>query len=57
MTDREPASNPEFRVVPVTGPFEFASSIAFLPDGSILITERPGVLKLIDPRSGARRIL
>ena len=56
MTDREPPSDPEFRVVPVTGPFEFASSIAFLPDGSILITERPGVLKLIDPRGGTHPV-
>jgi glucose/arabinose dehydrogenase len=57
--DRDPFDSeavPGFRVVPVTGPFEFPSSIAFLPDGSILITERPGALKVIEANSRVHAI-
>jgi glucose/arabinose dehydrogenase len=35
--------------VKVAGPFEFPWSIAFLPDHSVLITEKPGRLQLISP--------
>ena len=38
---------PDFRVVRVAGPFEDPWSIAFLPDGSMLVTERPGRLQHI----------
>jgi aldose sugar dehydrogenase len=30
-------------------------SLAFLPDGRLLVTERPGRLLLLDPRTGSRR--
>jgi glucose/arabinose dehydrogenase len=33
--------------VPIAGPFELPWSIGFLPDGSILITEKPGRLSLV----------
>jgi glucose/arabinose dehydrogenase len=36
-----------FRVVPVAEGFEHPWSIGFLPDGDILVTERPGRLRII----------
>jgi glucose/arabinose dehydrogenase len=41
------SSTPDFRVVRVAGPFEDPWSIAFLPDGGMLVTERPGRLQYI----------
>ena len=46
----------EFEAVQIAGPFEFPWSIAFLPNGSILLTERVGRLQLIRPGSSAREI-
>lgn len=40
---------PDFTVQEVAGPFEFPWSLAFLPDGRILITERAGRLQIVDP--------
>ena len=51
-----PASPTEFEAVRIAGPFEFPWSIAFLPDNSILVTERPGRLQLIQPGSVAREV-
>jgi glucose/arabinose dehydrogenase len=41
------AVSDEFVPVPIAGPFELPWSIGFLPDGSILITEKPGRLSLV----------
>jgi len=35
--------------VPVAGPFEFPWSVGFLLDGSMLVTEKPGRLRLVRP--------
>ncbi len=51
-----PASPTELEAVRIAGPFEFPWSIAFLPDNSILVTERPGRLQLIQPGSVAREV-
>jgi aldose sugar dehydrogenase len=40
-------STPDFRVVKVAGPFEEPWSIAFLPEGGTLVTERPGRLQYV----------
>lgn len=39
----------EITVAQVAGPFEFPWSIACLPDGSLLVTERAGRLQLVKP--------
>jgi aldose sugar dehydrogenase len=39
------SSTPDFRVVRVAGPFEDPWSIVFLPEGGMLVTERPGRLQ------------
>src|SRR5687767_4529963 len=36
-----------FRVVPVAKGLSFPWSLAFLPDGAMLVTERPGRLRII----------
>jgi len=41
---------------PVAGPFEFPWSLAFLPDGAPLVTERAGRLQLVKPGVGAAEI-
>ena len=51
-----PVSPTELEAVRIAGPFEFPWSIAFLPDNSILVTERPGRLQLIQPGSVAREV-
>jgi aldose sugar dehydrogenase len=38
--------------VQLAGPFQYPWSIAFLPDRSILVTEKPGRLQLILPGAG-----
>ena len=38
---------PDFRVIKVAGPFEEPWSIAFLPKGGMLVTERPGRLQYV----------
>jgi aldose sugar dehydrogenase len=44
---------PEFTPVEIAGPLEFPWSIGFLPDGAILVTEKPGRLLLV--RAGSER--
>jgi aldose sugar dehydrogenase len=39
------SKTPDFRVIRVAGPFEDPWSIAFLPGGGMLVTERPGRLQ------------
>jgi aldose sugar dehydrogenase len=41
----------DIRLVEVAGPFEHPWGMAFLPDGRILVTERPGRLKLVSDES------
>jgi hypothetical protein len=38
----EPDAPPDISTEQVAGPFEFPCSIAFLPEGSLLVTERVG---------------
>lgn len=42
------AAGPEFRLVEVTGGLRHPWSLAFLPDGGMLVTERDGRLRLIE---------
>jgi glucose/arabinose dehydrogenase len=48
--------NGGFDAEPIAGPFEFPWSFAFLPDGSVLLTERAGRLQLIRPGLSAREV-
>lgn len=45
----EEAPKADFTVTQIAGPFNFPWSVAFLPEGLILVTERWGELKLIVP--------
>jgi glucose/arabinose dehydrogenase len=49
QTPPEEAAKPDFTVTRVAGPFNFPWSVAFLPEGLMLVTERWGDLKLIVP--------
>ena len=54
------AEGQNIRVVVVTKALEYPWSLAFLPDGSMLVTERAGRLRIIrngvlDPQAGGRR--
>lgn len=44
----QPATATEFRVVEVAGGLDRPWGLALLPDGSLLVTERPGRLKRVD---------
>lgn len=46
--------DPDFTLREVAGPFEFPWSIAQLPDGRLLVTERAGRLQLVDPATGGK---
>ena len=50
------AEGPAPLAVRIAGPFDTPWSLAFLPDGSLLITERPGRLKLIKPGGEPQQI-
>lgn len=41
--------SPPFRAVTVTDGLEYPWGLAFLPDGKMLVTERPGRLRLVGP--------
>jgi aldose sugar dehydrogenase len=59
VTEHEEIAEPNHSgldAVPLAGPFQFPWSIAFLPDHSILVTERVGRLQLIKPGSVAREV-
>jgi glucose/arabinose dehydrogenase len=45
-----------WRPIAVAGPFQWPSSIAFMPDGAILVSERVGRLQLIRPQSNPTEI-
>jgi aldose sugar dehydrogenase len=45
----------KFTLETVTSGLEHPWGLAFLPDGRLLVTERPGRLNLIDPRDGSRK--
>ena len=49
------AEGQNIRVVVVTKALEFPWSLAFLPDGSMLVTERPGRLRIIQEWSARRQ--
>jgi aldose sugar dehydrogenase len=58
------AADYEYRVVPVVQGLEHPWSIAFLPDGDMLVTERPGRLRIVrdgallpDPVAGVPAVL
>ena len=57
VAERVDSERETFRVVRVAGGLNHPWSIAFLPDGSALVSERPGALLLLDPRTGALRTL
>lgn len=50
---RESSSGVAFRATRITDELEKPWSFAFLPDGDILLTERAGALKRLDPKSGS----
>ena len=43
---------PALRTERVAGPFDSPKSVAFLPDGRLLVVEQPGRLKLVSPGLG-----
>lgn len=45
-----------FDIVRLAGPFEFPWSIALLPEGEILVTERPGRLQLVQKDGLIRKV-
>lgn len=50
------AEGPEPVAVRLTAPFDLPWSLAFLPDGSFLVTERPGRLQHVRPGSENREV-
>ena len=52
-----PAHAAAYRVDTVAGGLEHPWSLAFLPDGRLLVTERPGRLRLIEPGANGRLVL
>lgn len=48
---------PAFKVTTLTDGLEHPWSIAVAPDGRLLVTERPGRLRVIDPTTGAAEIV
>ena len=46
----------EFRIVQLAENMEFPWSLAFLPDGGLLVSERPGRLQLLSP-NGSRNTI
>jgi glucose/arabinose dehydrogenase len=46
----------ELVAIQIAGPFEFPWSIGFLPDGAMLVTDKPGRLRLAKPGSKTREI-
>ena len=46
----------DISLVQVAGPFEFPWSITFLPDASLLVTERAGRLQLVQPGLAASEV-
>ena len=50
------AEGPDLVAVRLTAPFDLPWSLAFLPDGSFLITERPGRLQHVRPGSESREV-
>lgn len=45
----------DFRIEVLFEGLEHPWALAFLPDGRLLVTERPGRLNLLDPRDGSRQ--
>ena len=57
VAERVDSERETFRVVRVAGDLSHPWSVAFLPDGSALVSERSGGLLRLDPRTGALRTL
>lgn len=55
VADIHRSQHHDFRIEILFEGLEHPWALAFLPDGRLLVTERPGRLNLLDPRDGSRQ--